>query len=213
MSLQRQKSKSRIPGVRSVALKLEPSREPESFMTQTDWVPGRSDVHLPDLHQGTVTFCPITTDIDGDDGMHAELVDGPNLRSSTHLLMILLFAVAVVAAIAVVLAMLDVPFASERAARTPPPNYRRAAVLGTDLVPPNHQGSDAELAKDVGPRPPLSVGSSGLFLAHNTTTPSTDDSDGSSPSPITMKPSSFSSTSVKHRHTSSTAMTVNVTDN
>ncbi|KAL3224895.1 hypothetical protein MRX96_026282 [Rhipicephalus microplus] len=157
---------TRVPGVRSVTLELARSREPESFITQTDWVPGRSDIQLPDLHQGTVTFSPFTTDIDGDDGMLAELVDGPNPHSSTHLLVILLLAVGAVAAIAVVLAMLDVPFASERAVRTPQPNYPRAAVLGTDLVPPSRrQDSDSRPTMDMGPRSPMSVGSSRVFLA------------------------------------------------
>ncbi|KAH8041115.1 hypothetical protein HPB51_013775 [Rhipicephalus microplus] len=165
------------------------------------------------LHQGTVTFSPFTTDIDGDDGMLAELVDGPNPHSSTHLLVILLLAVSAVAAIAVVLAMLDVPFASERAVRTPQPNYPRAAVLGTDLAPPNRQDSDSRLTMDMGPRSPMSVGSSRVFLAHNETTPSEEDSEGSSPSPITITRSSSPSPSVKHRRRTSTVTTVNVTNN
>ncbi|KAK8771839.1 hypothetical protein V5799_024917 [Amblyomma americanum] len=117
--------------------------EQDWLITQTNWVPGSSDVHITDLQRGAVTFSRFTTDIDQDGRRGCDLVDGPDLGSWSHLLMGLFVVVAVLSSMAAVLAMLDVPFASERAARTPP-GYDPAAVFDSGAGSPRLEVSGDE---------------------------------------------------------------------
>lgn len=104
------------------------SEEDDSLIEKTDWEPGCSDIRLPELRTESATFDYASSDNGQACKPSGTQLDVPDLVSYSRLFVVLFVLSATLSSTAMVLALLDAPFAPHRAVDTLP-EYRRTVAI------------------------------------------------------------------------------------
>lgn len=122
--------------------------EEDSLIEKTDWEPGHTDIQLPELRTESATFDPASSDNELASKPVSTLVDVPDLGSCSRLLVGLFVLVTILSSTTMILAMLDAPFAPQRAEGALPEYHRKEAISG---LPAQRSTRAQELAEPTEP--------------------------------------------------------------